>query len=653
MQKLSRNTFEIFLYNSKKFLIIKKTNIMKKLLTIALAIVAFTGMSQVAEVNTSYPAGDYNYYLELPDGTTAYFGYNIQNTTKSSVNSNFAEIGNNSEDYTILSAFAGTNGIYAQAEHSNGYCILYIAYTDMYTANYSVKSVPGISNPVVVFFTTPNGVGIMTEDGSYFVDSGNGFVSKPGITTNGNPISDVINTTGNTARVIQGDACSFYRTITFDANGNIASNTLVSLGLTEAISGLNLNYDAEANILYGTGLVFIDGSPEAGAYMIDLNEPAGNQLRRIAETGAGNIPLMSRYQFGSLNGFIVMKNDLNWQATLADNTATGLVDAVLFVSLDGEYYEKFAQDVVNLYNTSNGGNFMFQKNNQDIIVVGGNNGNMYYLPEGATDFEAAYGMMSLDLTPPTNITSVTASAETDTMYIGDSIELISSYTPASAELFDFEWSTSNANIGVMSGNYLVGMGSGLVTVTLTDTETGISDSKEFVILAVPVFTESVEITALPDSLIVGASKYLQGLQNPSNVTNPGLTWSVESFGGQATITSSGKLTGVSEGEVKVTLTANDNGMETSEFIYIKKAEGPTGISNLTDLDGVSVYPNPARDYVIISNYPEQIMLFDQLGKQVGISFSEGDNQKIDLSHMSPGIYFLKTQNGESAKVIKN
>ncbi|MCC6837262.1 MAG: T9SS type A sorting domain-containing protein [Bacteroidia bacterium] len=70
----------------------------------------------------------------------------------------------------------------------------------------------------------------------------------------------------------------------------------------------------------------------------------------------------------------------------------------------------------------------------------------------------------------------------------------------------------------------------------------------------------------------------------------------------------------------------------------------------------SVYPNPANDVLHVNlsdNRETAIQMFDVLGKQVFIKETNGQSQdKIDLSFLPKGIYFLRINN-KTEKIIKN
>lgn len=69
---------------------------------------------------------------------------------------------------------------------------------------------------------------------------------------------------------------------------------------------------------------------------------------------------------------------------------------------------------------------------------------------------------------------------------------------------------------------------------------------------------------------------------------------------------------------------------------------------------VSVYPNPVIDKVhieaaeIISN----VSIFNSLGQLVAESSLENNNQSIDLSHLTSGIYYAKVEIGSTKQTVK-
>lgn len=70
---------------------------------------------------------------------------------------------------------------------------------------------------------------------------------------------------------------------------------------------------------------------------------------------------------------------------------------------------------------------------------------------------------------------------------------------------------------------------------------------------------------------------------------------------------------------------------------------------------LAIYPNPASDYVTIDNLEEksEIKLFDVSGKEVVSKTTTLSKNKIDISNLAKGVYFIKVKTGnENIKVQK-
>ncbi|PVW12339.1 T9SS type A sorting domain-containing protein [Marixanthomonas spongiae] len=87
---------------------------------------------------------------------------------------------------------------------------------------------------------------------------------------------------------------------------------------------------------------------------------------------------------------------------------------------------------------------------------------------------------------------------------------------------------------------------------------------------------------------------------------------------------------------------------------ISKVENILGVENQIFKNGHQLFPNPARDYLKISNLKESIpyTLFSMLGTKI----SQGiitPNGKINTVNLAQGGYFLSLANGANYRFIKN
>ncbi|WP_407556863.1 T9SS type A sorting domain-containing protein [Winogradskyella sp. 4-2091] len=69
---------------------------------------------------------------------------------------------------------------------------------------------------------------------------------------------------------------------------------------------------------------------------------------------------------------------------------------------------------------------------------------------------------------------------------------------------------------------------------------------------------------------------------------------------------------------------------------------------------IKCYPNPAKNYIKVSGLTtaENFSMYDILGNQV-FKGTLKNNESLDLSNLTSGIYLLKTENGQTLKIIKD
>jgi len=67
---------------------------------------------------------------------------------------------------------------------------------------------------------------------------------------------------------------------------------------------------------------------------------------------------------------------------------------------------------------------------------------------------------------------------------------------------------------------------------------------------------------------------------------------------------------------------------------------------------LSIYPNPVNDKLFLSNFTGEFLIHDVTGKSVIQGSISSTNSSVDVSELSKGIYFIKTDN-TTTKFIKN
>jgi hypothetical protein len=99
------------------------------------------------------------------------------------------------------------------------------------------------------------------------------------------------------------------------------------------------------------------------------------------------------------------------------------------------------------------------------------------------------------------------------------------------------------------------------------------------------------------------------------------------------------------------------------YLYNRQLDLTTKVreSSIDKVNDIIIHPNPATDYIYINltsaNQVEkanhQIMIFNNLGQHVTSApyLSESERVKIDVSHLTPGVYFVGIGN-RTEKFVK-
>ena len=89
--------------------------------------------------------------------------------------------------------------------------------------------------------------------------------------------------------------------------------------------------------------------------------------------------------------------------------------------------------------------------------------------------------------------------------------------------------------------------------------------------------------------------------------------------------------------------------------YLYEYEGVNGIADRTALSPLTVYPNPAHDYVVmegLDNEPCRVEVFDALGRLVFVGESVSKGQKLYVGQLPEGCYVIKASSTKGIFVSK-
>ncbi|HKL39437.1 MAG TPA: T9SS type A sorting domain-containing protein, partial [Cryomorphaceae bacterium] len=102
-------------------------------------------------------------------------------------------------------------------------------------------------------------------------------------------------------------------------------------------------------------------------------------------------------------------------------------------------------------------------------------------------------------------------------------------------------------------------------------------------------------------------------------------------------------------------TLNDASANATFYFDDIQQTGPTGLRELTRLEGVHTFPNPAKDHVTISSEKEviqTIILFDSQGREVLALQPNNRNVLIDVAALPSGLYVAKVSTTRQVGTLK-
>ncbi len=217
--------------------------------------------------------------------------------------------------------------------------------------------------------------------------------------------------------------------------------------------------------------------------------------------------------------------------------------------------------------------------------------------------------------------------------VGSSIKLTVTFTPEEATNKNVKWESSDTKIATVDENGNVkGLKSGNVTITVK-TENGKTATKTITVKEKSQNNDSkpqevsptgVSISG-PTEVYVGNSINLIATVEPNSATNKSVTWS-SSNNSIATVDGNGKVTGVSEGEVTITVKTS-NGKEATYKVVVKSVYVITLTANKSETGSVRDYTITSvtrdgqsfKDFITFT-YNNQTRKPDHIGKVISADF---------------------------------
>ena len=148
---------------------------------------------------------------------------------------------------------------------------------------------------------------------------------------------------------------------------------------------------------------------------------------------------------------------------------------------------------------------------------------------------------------------------------GDTAKLTATVLPLDATNQNVTWTSSNNNVAIVSSEGIItAIAPGTADITVTTKDGGFTDTCKVTVTKKIINVSSVTITPTTTTIVEGGTTTLKATINPSNATNPNITWT-SSNEEVATVSEMGVVTAKKEGTAVITVkTVDGNKIATCE-----------------------------------------------------------------------------------------
>jgi uncharacterized protein YjdB len=263
----------------------------------------------------------------------------------------------------------------------------------------------------------------------------------------------------------------------------------------------------------------------------------------------------------------------------------------------------------------------------------------------ANDVSGVTDTAIINIYLPANNISVTAEGGATELNISSTIQMTADMEPTGS-IDDVVWSVDDINTASINNDgELTGIATGSITVTaLAADGTGIMGTYDIEIVQ-PVTNITVSTASGNSSVKIDSTIQMIATIEPDDASNDAVIWEVDDAS-VATIDASGVLTGVSEGTVTITATADDgSGVYATKNISV---EDHIGISS-ANIISINIYPNPANDILYVEPGIKglyNVTITDLSGKVLLQKTNLNGILTINVSELEKGIHLLTITAGD-------
>ena len=155
---------------------------------------------------------------------------------------------------------------------------------------------------------------------------------------------------------------------------------------------------------------------------------------------------------------------------------------------------------------------------------------------------------------------------------GDTVTLVATVEPEDAKDKDVKWESSDESIATVDENGKVtAKAVGSATITVTTNEKGFTATCRVVVSDNVVKVTGIEVSPTRLNIAVGDAERVTATVSPANATNKGVTWT-SSDNSIATVSSTGVIRGVGDGEATITATTKDGDKKATVTVRVDEVK---------------------------------------------------------------------------------
>ena len=181
---------------------------------------------------------------------------------------------------------------------------------------------------------------------------------------------------------------------------------------------------------------------------------------------------------------------------------------------------------------------------------------------------------------PVDADSISLNKTSLELFIGDSEELIATFTPENTTDKSLSWTSDNPKIATVVDGVVKGVAKGKTTITVTTTNGKTATSTIIVKEKAKVEADSISLNKTTVTILEGEEDTLIATITPSNTEDKAIIWTTSNS--KIATVKDGKVVGVSEGTAKITAKTNNNKTATATYIVTKKEKVTVSEINIVE-----------------------------------------------------------------------